>query len=114
LKSIVLDIEPASSSGDVWSYELKTLARGAPLGQGHAQVIVTQYDLPRAGNRCRTTSSWTPKGLVWYTDFGSNMWEDWIPGQPRSPSFRFPVLKPGFPLGILEVDTTKPVTSGSR
>ncbi len=91
------------SSGDVWSYELKTLPR--PSGKG-TQVIVTQYDLPRRETMPHDVVV-DAKGMVWYTDFGKQYVGRLDPKTAEVTEFQVPVLKPGFPLGILEVDTDK-------
>jgi len=54
------------SSGDTWTYELKTLPR--PTGKA-TQMIVTQYDLPRKETMPHDAIV-DSKGMVWYTDFG--------------------------------------------
>jgi streptogramin lyase len=91
------------SSGDVWSYELKTLPR--PSGKG-TQVIITQYDLPRRETMPHDVVV-DAKGMVWYTDFGKQYVGRLDPKTAQVSEFQVPVLKPGFPLGMLEIDSDK-------
>jgi virginiamycin B lyase len=91
------------SSGDVWSYELKTLPR--PTGKG-TQVIITQYDLPRKETMPHDVVV-DAKGMVWYTDFGKQYVGRLDPKTAQVKEWEIPVLKPGFPVGTLEVDMDK-------
>jgi streptogramin lyase len=85
------------SSGDVWSYELKTLPR--PSGKG-TQVIITEYALPRRETMPHDVVV-DVKGMVWYTDFGKQYLGRLDPKTAQVTEFQVPVLKPGFPLGMM-------------
>jgi virginiamycin B lyase len=91
------------SSGDTWSYELKTLPR--PTGKA-TQMIVTQYDLPRRETMPHDAIV-DAKGMVWYTDFGKMILGKLDPKTAQVTEYAAPVLKPGFPVGMLEVDADK-------
>src|SRR6267154_2199097 len=68
----------------------------------------------RGGKRCRTTSSWTPRGWSGTPILESSMLEDWIPRQPRSLNFRFQCSNLASRSASSKWIRTKPVTSGSR
>ena len=91
------------SSGDVWSYELKTFPR--PTGKA-TQMIVTQYDLPRKETMPHDAIV-DAKGTVWYTDFGKSVLGKLDPKTAEVKEYQVPILKPGFPVGLLEVDADK-------
>jgi len=91
------------SSGDTWSYELKTLPR--PTGKA-TQMIVTQYDLPRKETMPHDAIV-DAKGMVWYTDFGKMVVGTLDPKTAKVTEYQAPIVKPGFPVGILEVEVDK-------
>jgi virginiamycin B lyase len=91
------------SSGDTWSYALKTLPR--PSGKG-TQVIFTEYALPRKETMPHDVVV-DSKGMVWYTDFGKQYIGKLDPKTAQVTEVQVPMLKPGFPMGILEVDADK-------
>src|SRR5260370_12794331 len=47
------------------------------------------------------------EGMVWYTDFGKQYVGRLDPKTAQVSEFQVPVLKPGFPLGMLEIDSDK-------
>ncbi len=91
------------SSGDTWSYALKTLPR--PSGKG-TQVIFTEYGLPRKETMPHDVVV-DSKGMVWYTDFGKQYIGKLDPKTAQVSEVQVPMLKPGFPVGMLEVDSDK-------
>jgi streptogramin lyase len=91
------------SEGQTWDYPLKTLPR---LTGKSTQVIITEYDLPdpiiqphdvildRAGN-------------VWYSDFGQMFIGRMDPKTGKVTQYPIPVVKPGWPLGTLDLEVDR-------
>jgi virginiamycin B lyase len=85
------------SSTRKWAYELKPLPR--PTGRA-TRVIITEYDLPGA-RRLPHDAILDDKGMVWYNDFQEPLIGRLDPRTGEAREWRFPPLKPAFPLGTL-------------
>jgi streptogramin lyase len=83
--------------GTKWSYELKTFPR--PTGRA-TKVVYTEYDLPR-----ETISPHDvivdAQGIAWYSSFGEQNLGRLDPRTGAVREFPIPVVKPGFPTGLL-------------
>jgi streptogramin lyase len=80
-----------------WEYPLKTL----PLPTGRAtQVIITEYDLPRATIEPHDVML-DADGLVWYSNFGEQKFGKLDPVSGKVTEYPVPVLKRGWPTGML-------------
>jgi streptogramin lyase len=80
-----------------WEYPLKTLQR--PSGRA-TQVIVTEYDLPRATIEPHDVIL-DRDGMVWYSNFGEQKFGKLDPKTGKVTEFAVPVLKRGWPTGML-------------
>lgn len=88
------------SGASTWPYELQTLPR--PHGRA-THVIITEYDLPRktiAPHDVRTDHD----GNVWYSDFVENFLGELDPKTGVERDYAIPVLKPGSPVGTLDLE----------
>jgi len=83
--------------GTKWNYELKTFPR--PSGRA-TKVVYTEYDLPR-----ETISPHDvivdAQGIAWYSSFGEQNLGRLDPKTGAVREFPIPVVKPGFPTGLL-------------
>lgn len=79
------------------SYSLKTLPR--PKGKA-TNVIVTEYDLPRAGAEPHDAII-DPQGMIWYDDFGASVLGRLDPKTGETKEWPLPIIKPGVPPGSL-------------
>jgi streptogramin lyase len=85
------------SAGSTWTYPLKTFPR--PRGKD-TQVIVTEYDLPRATIEPHDVIV-DSQGIAWYSNFGEQTMGRLDPATAKATEYPVPVLKPGFPTGNL-------------
>jgi streptogramin lyase len=91
------------SSGQTWGYALKTLPR--PTGRA-TRVIITEYDLPNT--RIQPHDVMLDRaGDVWYSDFGQMYLGRMDPKTGRVTEYPIPVVKPGYPLGTLDLEFDK-------
>jgi virginiamycin B lyase len=90
------------SSGETWSYALKTQPR--PTGKS-TQAIITTYDLPDFAAPHDTLLD--PAGNVWFTDFQHQFISKLDPKTGKVTRYPVPVSKPGFPTGGLMVTMDK-------
>ena len=83
--------------GTKWNYELRTFPR--PTGRA-TKVVYTEYDLPR-----ETISPHDvivdAQGIAWYSSFGEQNLGRLDPKTGKVREFPIPVVKPGFPTGLL-------------
>ena len=91
------------SSVSKWEYPLKTLPR--PTGKA-THVIVTQYDLPRPTIEPHDVIV-DEHGSVWYTDFGEQFFDKLDPKTGKITEYPVPEIKPGYPVGLLDVEEDK-------
>ncbi|HUA54375.1 MAG TPA: carboxypeptidase regulatory-like domain-containing protein [Candidatus Sulfotelmatobacter sp.] len=80
-----------------WDYPLKTLPR--PSGRG-TRVIITEYDLPRATIEPHDVML-DRDGMVWYSNFGEQKFGKLDPRTGKVTEYAVPVLKRGWPTGML-------------
>ena len=88
-----------SAGGLQWSYPLKTDPR--PTGKA-TRVIITEYDLPRPVAMPHDAQL-DARGMVWYSDFGSQYLGRLDPKTGQAVEYPIPVMKPGAPTGSLDV-----------
>jgi virginiamycin B lyase len=91
------------SSVPQWEYPLKTLPR--PTGRA-THVIVTEYSLPRPTTMPHDVIV-DEHGTVWYADFGEQYFGKLDPQTGKVTEWPVPTLKPGFPVGLLDVEEDK-------
>ena len=89
------------SSGPMWSYALKTLPR--PSGPS-THVIITEYDLPRKTIEPHDVIV-DSEGIVWFSNFGEQFLGRLDPKTARVTEHPVPVIRPGFPTGMLDLET---------
>ena len=80
-----------------WGYELKTLPR--PKGRA-TRVIYTEYDLPRTRIQPHDVIV-DAEGIAWYSSFGEQNLGRLDPKTGAVTEYPVPVVKPGFPTGLL-------------
>jgi virginiamycin B lyase len=85
------------SSGSTWAYPLKTFPR--PRGKD-TQVIITEYDLPRAVIEPHDVIV-DSQGIAWYSNFGEQNIGRLDPRTAQVTEYPVPILKQGFPTGNL-------------
>jgi streptogramin lyase len=91
------------SQSETWTYPLKTFAR--PTGRA-TRVIVTEYDLPRKQIQPHDVVV-DSDGMVWYTNFGALNFGKLDPKNGQVSEYQLPVVKPGAPLGLHDIEFTK-------
>jgi streptogramin lyase len=91
------------SSGPQWEFPLQTMPR--PKGRA-THVIVTEYDLPRAGTMPHDVIL-DKDGVAWYSDFGKQFIGKLDPKTAKVTEYSVPALKPDFPTGILDLELDK-------
>jgi streptogramin lyase len=85
------------STNEKWQYPLKTFPR--PKGKD-TQVVVTEYDLPRATIEPHDVVV-DAQGIVWYSNFGEQTIGRLDPKTAAATEYPIPVLKANFPTGNL-------------
>lgn len=95
LASINLSATPA------WSYPLKTLPR--PTGAA-TDVIITEYDLPRKTIEPHDVVI-DAEGVAWFSNFGEQFLGRLDPKTAKVTEYPVPVTRPGFPTGMLDLET---------
>ncbi len=91
------------SKDETWSYPLKTLPR--PTGRA-TRVIITEYDLPRKLIQPHDVIL-DNDGMVWFTHFAEQFLGKMDPKTGKVSEYPLPVLKPGYPVGTLDLETDK-------
>jgi streptogramin lyase len=91
------------SSVPQWEFPLKTLPR--PTGKA-THVIVTEYDLPRPTIEPHDVIV-DEHGTVWYTNFGEQFIGKLDPKTGALKEYPVPLLKPGYPEGLLDIEEDK-------
>jgi len=86
-----------------WSYALKTLPR--PKGRA-TRVVITEYDLPRPIIQPHDVIV-TADGTVWYSSFGLQDLGRLDPKTGKVTEYPIPLMKPGFPTGLLGLRTDR-------
>ena len=90
-------------SQETWSYQLKTLPR---LTGRANRVIITEYDLPRRLIQPHDVIV-DEQGIIWFSHFAEQFLGKFDPKTGRYWEFPIPVLKPGYPVGTLDLKTDK-------
>jgi virginiamycin B lyase len=86
-----------------WPFELRTFER--PKGAA-AKVIITEYDLP--GNLSLPHDAVVGHdGFIWYNDFQRALVGRLDPKTGQTKEWNLPILKPGFPEGLLTIKIDK-------
>jgi virginiamycin B lyase len=86
-----------------WPFELRTFER--PKGAA-AKVIITEYDLP--GNLSLPHDAVVGHdGFIWYNDFQRALVGRLDPKTGETKEWNLPILKPGFPEGLLTIKIDK-------
>jgi len=88
-----------SSTGDGWSFPLKTFDR--PRGKA-TRVVITQYDLPRADSMPHDAVV-DKEGMVWYSEFSRSFVGRLDPRTGEVKEWPIPVRRPDFPEGSLDI-----------
>src|ERR1700704_3965718 len=91
------------SNDETWTYPLKTFAR--PTGRA-TRVVITEYDLPRKQIQPHDAVV-DAEGMVWFTHFGELFLGKLDPKTGKVSEYPLPVIKPGFPIGTLDLETDK-------
>ena len=91
------------SKDEVWGYPLKTLPR--PTGRA-TRVVITEYDLPRKQIQPHDAIV-DADGMVWFTHFGEQFLGKLDPKTGQVSEYPLPVIKPGYPIGTLDLETDK-------
>ena len=90
-----------SGGKTAWSYPLKTLPR---LTGRSGRVIVTEYALPRP--QAQPHDAIVDKdGIVWFNDFEEMILGRLDPKTGQVREFPIPTLKPGYPVGVLDLES---------
>jgi virginiamycin B lyase len=90
-------------SQETWSYPLKTLPR---LTGRANRVIITEYDLPRRLIQPHDVIV-DDQGMIWFTHFAEQFLGKMDPKTGQVWEYPLPVLKPGYPVGTLDLKTDK-------
>jgi virginiamycin B lyase len=91
------------SKDETWDYQLKTLPR--PRGRA-TRVVITEYDLPRKQIQPHDAIV-DGDGMVWFTHFGEQFLGKLDPKTGKVAEYPLPVIKPGYPVGTLDLETDK-------
>jgi streptogramin lyase len=91
------------STDETWTYPLKTFAR--PTGRA-TRVVITEYDLPRKQIQPHDAIV-DADGMVWFTHFGEQFLGKLDPKTGKVSEYPLPVIKTGFPIGTLDLETDK-------
>ncbi len=100
LRKVADYLATINQSKGPWTWPLKTLPR--PKGRA-TKVIITEYDMPRktiAPHDVRVD----PDGYVWYSNFVEPFLGRLDPRTGEHREFEYPLLKPGFPTGSLDLE----------
>jgi streptogramin lyase len=91
------------SKGATRDYLFKALPR--PTGRA-TRVMVTEYDLPRKTIEPHDVIV-DRDGMVWYSDFGAMFLGRLDPKTGKVTEYPIPVIKEGFPVGTLDLETDR-------
>jgi streptogramin lyase len=85
------------------NYPLKTLER--PKGRAN-RVIITEYDLPRKLIQPHDVLV-DDQGIIWFSHFAEQFLGKFDPKTGKYSEFPIPVIKPGYPVGTLDLQADK-------
>lgn len=88
------------SDQEAWSFPLQTLPR---LTGRSTRVLITEYDLPNKLIQPHDVML-DRAGQVWYSDFGQMFLGKMDPKTGKVTQYPIPVVKPGYPLGTLNLE----------
>jgi len=91
------------SQQQTWAFPLKTELR---LTGRSTRVIITEYDLPNALIQPHDVML-DRAGNVWYSDFGQMFLGRMDPKTGKVTQYPIPVVKPGWPVGTLDLEIDK-------
>jgi streptogramin lyase len=91
------------SQQETWNYQFKTLPR---LTGKSTKVIITEYDLPDARIQPHDVML-DREGNAWYSDFGQMFLGKMDVKTGKVTQYPIPVVKPGWPLGTLNLEMDK-------
>src|SRR5215475_13089601 len=91
------------SQDESWTYELKGFPR--PTGRA-TRVIITEYDLPRKKIQPHDVIL-DNEGTVWFSHFSELFLGKMDTKTGKVDEYPLPVIKTGFPIGTLDLETTK-------
>ena len=91
------------SQQEKWDWPLRTLPR---LTGRSTRVIITEYDLPDALIQPHDVML-DRAGNVWYSDFGQMYLGKMDPRTGKVTQYPIPVVKPGWPVGTLDLEFDK-------
>jgi virginiamycin B lyase len=91
------------SNDETWTYPLKSFAR--PRGRA-TRVVITEYDLPRKKIQPHDAMV-DSDGMVWFTHFGEQFLGKLDPKTDAVSEYPLPVIKEGWPVGTLDLETDK-------
>jgi virginiamycin B lyase len=91
------------SNDETWTYPLKSFAR--PRGRA-TRVVITEYDLPRKKIQPHDATV-DSGGMVWFTHFGEQFLGKLDPKTGAVSEYPLPVIKEGWPVGTLDLETDK-------
>src|SRR5215471_5991971 len=91
------------SNDDTWTYKLQPLPR--PKGRA-THVIITEYDLPRKKIQPHDVVL-DAQGQVWFTHFAEQFLGRFDPKTLKVYEYTLPVIKEGYPIGTLDLETEK-------
>lgn len=92
-----------NASQETRSYQLQTLPR--PKGRNN-RYIVTEYDLPRKMIQPHDAIM-DDQGIIWFSHFGEQFLGKFDPKTGKYAEFPIPVIKPGYPVGTLDLQADR-------
>ncbi len=103
VKAIAGYLSLINLSRETWPYPLKTLPR---LTGRSNRFIVTEYDLPRRLIQPHDVIV-DEQGIIWFSHFAEQFLGKFDPKTGKYSEFPIPVLKPGYPVGTLDLKADK-------
>ena len=103
LRMVAEYLASVNLSKESWSYSLKTLPR---LTGRSNRFILTEYALPRRLIQPHDVML-DEQGMVWFTHFSEQFLGKMDPKTGQVWEFPIPVLKPGYPVGTLDLGLDK-------
>ena len=103
VKAIAGYLSLINLSRETWPYPLKTLPR---LTGRSNRFIVTEYDLPRRQIQPHDVIV-DDQGIIWFSHFAEQFLGKFDPKTGKYSEFPIPVLKPGYPVGTLDLKADK-------
>jgi virginiamycin B lyase len=103
LRTVAEYLASVNLSKETWSYPLKTLPR---LTGRSNRFIVTEYALPRRLIQPHDVML-DEQGMIWFTHFAEQFFGKMDPKTGQVWEYPLPVLKPGYPVGTLDLGLDK-------